>query len=122
MKRFFVFLIIASVFSSCGSDDEIICTQSDWLGTFVGIEECSGDELVATIEITANGDTDIIIAVNNTTSTVTLSPIAATECSFSSTQAFGILTLKINGSLNGDELRMDTNLSSTTCEYTATRM
>ncbi len=119
----FIFCSISLFLISCGDDNSTTCTPSDWLGTYVGSEECNDDPADnATIVITSSGES-LIMEISNPSTTVTTSEISINGCSISdNVNIGGTATLELDASLNTDEITINTNFFGSQCTYSATRM
>lgn len=129
-KLAFLLLAVLSI-ASCGDDDDtgpIVCSQSDWVGVYVGTEDCSTtDAQGATITITASG-TDAINFTYETedgTTTTLTEPIVFDGCSLSVSGMESGITLTLNGSLDGDDITFNSAIDFggvvTTCTISGTR-
>ena len=128
MKYYFLFLLISVFFFSCSDDDNNddvnqTCTQAEWLGTYVGTEECNGDPAEdATVEITASGDS-IIMEISNASFTIETPELPAESCTISeSFDLGGTLILDLDATLDLDDLIINTNFAGSQCIYSVTRM
>lgn len=126
------FLLLALLFiASCGEDDDqpVVCGQSDWVGTYTGTIDCGSGELVATASIIASGADNIILSYVSVdtvgTETLTFDPLPFDGCDLDATASGGGDTVTLEADLNGDELTINTTVTSTagtsTCRVVATR-
>lgn len=130
LKSFTLLLILFSI-AACADDDDtpIVCGQSDWVGTYTGTVDCDGLVLDATATITASGTDDIIlsyVSVDSTgTETLTFDPLPFDGCDLDATASGGGDTVTLDADLNGDELTINTTVTTaagtSTCRVVATR-
>lgn len=119
----FVFLTTAT---SCEDDEDIVCLQSDWVGTYSGVVDCAGDAEDLTLTITADGADNIVISYETPTTTVNFTPLAFNSCSLETSFTQDSLTVSIISDLTGGETLnlTQTIVSGTTtsvCNIAATR-
>lgn len=121
----FAFIV---VLAGCKDDEPepVVCTQANWIGTYVGTQDCDGDVEDLTVTITASG-TDAIVIFHETTSVeTTFDPLTPSGCSLDATNSDQGLTLTISSSISGDEFTLVETFSdgteTSTCTITATRM
>jgi hypothetical protein len=127
-----ILLIVLIAFSACKDDEPTItCTQSDWVGTYVGNQVCDGDTESVTVTITASGSDAIIIKYEVVSSggsgEVEYDPLTIMECDldYTETDAASGITISLDASLDGDNLTFKETFtvsgSSDICDVTATR-
>ena len=119
----FVFLTTAT---SCEDDEDIVCLQSNWIGTYSGVIDCAGTEEDLTLTITADGADNIVISYETPTTTVDFTPIPFNNCNLEASFTQDNLTISIASNLTGGEVLnlMQTIVDGTTtsvCEIAATR-
>ncbi len=119
----FVFLTTAT---SCEDDEDIVCLQSNWIGTYSGVIDCAGTEEDLTLTITADGADNIVISYETPTTTVSFTPIPFNNCDLEASFTQDNLTISIASNLTGGEVLnlMQTIVDGTTtsvCEIAATR-
>lgn len=126
---FFLMLVAAITFTSCGDDDgEMTCTSSDWVGTYVGTQNCDGFIEDVTVTITAGTADSIVIAYETVTTESDFSPFLPNGCDINKTETGELggaeFTLAVDAELDGDTLRFQdviTYIETATCDITATR-
>lgn len=113
--------------SGCKEDEPAtpVCTQSTWLGTYVGTQDCDGTVEDITVTVTASGSEAIIIKHETTYLETTFDPLTPNGCSLDATSSDMGLTLTVSSSIDGDSFSLvDTfsdGTSTATCTITATR-
>lgn len=126
LKIIFFLGLILSVTVACNNDDVYICTQSDWVGNYMGIINCIGNVEDVIVTITASGEEDIIVEYEANSISSRFNPMTPNECSLNSTETVSGLTLVVEASLDGDNLVFKDTLSDTggysrACMVTAVR-
>ena len=123
-----IFFAILIALSACKEDEPMItCVQSDWVGSYMGTQDCSGTSEALTLNITASGTDAIIIKYEIADSTGSVSveydPFTPTDCdlSYSETDPSIPLTISLDGTLDGDKLTLTENFDGDICTITATR-
>ena len=128
MKQTTILLLFSLLFLiSCGNDEED-CTQSTWLGSYSGTEECDNEVLNVDISVSANEEDLMAFMVNyNENEYILFEEIPRDNCSVNFNESEpGEGSLNLNGTLNGDELTFNFVLTIPdedpwSCTYTATR-
>lgn len=126
------FLLLALLTAAaCNDDDDsmMVCSQSDWVGTYTGTADCDGDVEDVTITIAADGTENIaieyVIGDSTLTVTTTYDPLPFSSCSLDNTATAGGLTATVDADVNGDEIVITETISdgtaTSTCLLTATR-
>jgi hypothetical protein len=120
-KLTFLFVLAISIIS-CDNDDDMKpdCSQSDWTGTYEGTIDCNGSEEDVTVTITASGSDDIIIVYESTTLTTEYDPFTPDNCDLDVMESDQGVTLTVDATLDGDDLTIIEELSSTVVLYTCT--
>ena len=127
LLRLSIFLALVMAMTACNKDDDdaSTCTQSDWVGTYKGTQDCDGDTENVTVTIIARGSNEITIKYETATVTTEFNPLTPAGCDLDQTDSAGGLTLVVDASINGDQLTFKDILSdgstTTTCTITATR-
>ncbi len=114
LKFAFIFLGITFLISCGGDDDE--CAQENWVGMYSGTESCAGDVVDATMDVTSSGE-GVIMTITSNGTTVELVEAALDGCNSS----ISVDSFSANGSLNGDEIVLNTSFFGSACVYTVTR-
>jgi len=120
-KSIILFTALSLFFMSCGDDEVIPCSQAAWVGQYTGESDCSGDTITgnATVEITPSESDNIVIRLAINSNSMTLDPPAKFEdCNVSLTTA----DLTLTGTLDGDEIVINTTMGATNCTYTVSRI
>ncbi|MEL6359351.1 MAG: hypothetical protein AAFQ01_05370 [Bacteroidota bacterium] len=132
MKSISILFLLAVICltPACSNDDDdamMVCTQSDWVGTYTGTINCEGSDAEdVTVTITASGSENIDISYQTATvSTTFFDPFSINNCSVSRTATSGGITATVEASLNGNTLTLEEMFSGTTafpnCTLTCTR-
>jgi len=126
-KNYFLIILLAGVFFSCGDDDDSdsTCKQVNYIGTWVGPENCTvgaGNSSV-TITIVAKGDDIELDGGAFETDVVSVDAQACTVEGSNSTFGF---SFEYTGSLDGDNLllthrRIVAGVTGNVCTYTLER-
>ena len=106
-KLLFALVLVFSI-TACNDDDEPVCIQADWIGTYSGTIDCDGATEDVAVTITASGSDAVIIAYESTSGAVTLSaeydPITISECTLSNEASQSGITLKVDASIDAYQL------------------
>lgn len=128
LLRLSFLLVLILGLSACGSDDEssTSCVQSDWVGTYTGTVDCDGTVEDVTVTITASGTDAVIIKYESATMETEYDPITPDGCTIDQSQSDSGITLSLEVTLDGDNLRMDESiefigLPATNCNITASK-
>ena len=125
MKFWKISLFALVLFVAACDDDEVICLQSDWTGTYDGTADCDGTVEGATVTITPSGTANIIIDYVTPTTTTTYDPLPFDGCSLVNTASGGGFEVALDASLNGDEITIVETITvgpnSSVCRVVATR-
>lgn len=119
-------LALLIAFSACkkDKDEDPICTQDDWIGTYTGTADCDGDSDPATVTITASGD-NIVIRYSAGNTTTTFDPLPVTNCMIERTNTAGGVTGSVMATLDGDKFSLTESVTgggfNINCEVEATR-
>jgi len=118
-------LILVTFLSACSDDEEPICTQADWVGTYTGNQNCGAGDEDVTLTIAAAGPTALLIKAETATVETQYDPLTPNNCDIEESQSAGTATLTVEFSLDGDRLTLTEVLSegtnTSTCTTTATR-
>ncbi len=101
--QFYIVLSLGLLLGACGKDDNRVCTQADFIGTFTGTTVCgNGGVADATVTVSAGAtDTELSIDVEGSLLTVDID-----GCSFSGAQKDSNVDLQYFGELNGNEIEV----------------
>ncbi|MEM6262586.1 MAG: hypothetical protein AAGI38_08775 [Bacteroidota bacterium] len=124
---FLLFMMVA--FAACGNDDEDdmpstpTCSQSDWVGTYSGTQNCSGDLDTLNITITASGSDAVIIEYEDIGgfTSVEYDPLTPNQCVIAYSETDQGITVSLDATLDGDNLTMVESFNGDECTITATR-
>ena len=118
-------LVLITFLSACSDDDDPVCLQSDWVGTYTGTINCAGTTEDVEVVITAAGPDAVIINYDSDTMGSVYDPIIPNGCDIDLTDSDGTFTLIVDAFLDGDNLILREDLGTTTatltCNITATR-
>ncbi len=119
-------LALLIAFSACkkDKDEDPICTQADWIGTYTGTADCDGNSDPATVTITASGD-NIVIRYSAGNTTTTFDPLPVTNCMIERTNTAGGVTGSVMATLDGDKFSLTESVTgggfNINCQVEATR-
>lgn len=102
VQLFIVFSFVL-LLGACKKDDNRVCTQADFLGTFTGTTVCAnGGVADATVTVSAGAsETELSIDVEGS-----LFNVEINGCSFSGAQRDANVDLLYSGELNGNEIEV----------------
>jgi len=100
--QFFIIISLGLLFGACGKDDRV-CTQDDFIGTYIGATRCSNGGLSDTsIKITKGAsDTELSIDLGGSFISVEID-----GCNFTGSLQDANADLEYSGNLNGDEVEV----------------
>jgi len=101
--QFLVVISIGILLSACKKEDDRVCMQTDFVGTFIGTTVCAnGGTANGTITVSAGStDTELKFNVSNS-----LFDVEIDGCNFSGTQKDANVDLVYSGNLNGDKMEV----------------
>jgi len=103
--QFFLIIAIGLLISACGKGDENrVCTQSDFIGTFEGSTACANSGIGDAVVIVTAGSTDSELILNLDGATVT---VEIDGCEFSGTVQDSNADLVYSGELRGDKIEVN---------------
>ena len=120
-------MVFAMAMAIMNSVDESAksCSQTDWVGTYLGTRDCDGIVEKVTVIITASGSNSIIIKVESPGLESEYDPLTPDGCKVNNINSKDGLTATVDASLNSDKLTLKWILSdsdnSATCITTAIR-
>ena len=125
LKLSFSLLLIFTL-AACGDDDSApACTQSDWVGTYMGTQDCDGNTEDVTVTITASGSDAIIVEYQSLNGDAEFDPLTPNGCNLDRTESAGGNTLTVDANLDGNNLNfidiIALGTTTATCTITATR-
>ena len=125
-KLSFLF-VFALLIAACGDDDDAVatCTQSNWVGTYMGTIDCDGTTEDVTVTITSSGSAAVIIKYETSVTQTEYDPLTPDGCDIDKMDSGAGITVTIDATLNGDNLTIQEvlafNGAAATCNITATR-
>jgi hypothetical protein len=128
LSKLSILFAILVALSACKEEEPTVtCMQSDWVGSYMGTQECDGTSEALTLNITASGTDAVIIkyeiADSISSVTVEYDPIAPSDCGITYTETDPTipLTISLDATLDGDKLTLTENFDGDICTVTATR-
>ncbi len=121
------FLSLVMIFGACGTDDDsdTSCIQSDWIGTYIGTQNCDGTSENVTVTITASGSDAIVVKYKTPNIDTEYDPLIPDGCDLDKADSSGGITVTVKASLNCNEITIKEVLSAggsnATCTITASR-
>jgi len=121
--KLFLLLLVLFTLSSCDGDDE--CTQDDWIGTYVGTQNCNGLTTDATMTVSAAGADMLIYFIETSAGTTEFDPEPFSGCNVNQQDEEDGIRLELDIELDGDMLTFRFEFSDDTessfCEYIVTK-